>query len=95
VFRGGAHGLGTISPMFGDIQPGGAPLHRHTYEEACVVHEGRGAYTIDGTLAEAGAGEIVLVPAGVPHKFVNTDDGPLRQTAVHAAAKVVIEWLDG
>jgi hypothetical protein len=42
-FRGGAHGLGTISPMCGNIQPGdGAPLRRHTYEEACVVHKGAG-----------------------------------------------------
>jgi mannose-6-phosphate isomerase-like protein (cupin superfamily) len=95
MFHGGAHGLSTISLMLGDVQPGdGAPLHRHTYEELFVVHEGRGAYTIGDTTVEAGPGDIVLIPAGVPHKLRNIGDGPLRHTAVHATDKVVIEWLD-
>ncbi len=95
-FHGGAHGLGTISLMLGDVQPGdGAPLHRHTYEELFVVHEGRGAYTIGETTVEAGPGDLVLIPAGVPHKLRNIGDTLLRHTAVHATDKVVIEWLDG
>jgi mannose-6-phosphate isomerase-like protein (cupin superfamily) len=95
-FHGGEHGLGTISLMLGDVQPGdGAPLHRHTYEELFVVHEGRGAYTIGETTVEAGSGDIVLIPAGVPHKLRNIGETPLRHTAVHQTDRVVIEWLDG
>lgn len=96
LFHGGRHGLPGISLMLGDIRPGeGAALHRHPYDELFVLHEGQGVYTIGGATVAARAGDLVLVPAGVPHAFVNTGDGPLRQTAVHAAAEIVIEWLDG
>jgi mannose-6-phosphate isomerase-like protein (cupin superfamily) len=96
MFHGGRHGLDTVSLMLGDVQPGdGAALHRHSYEEVFVVQEGRGAYTIAGTIVEAGAGDLVLIPAGVPHSFINSGDGPLRHIAVHATGEIAIEWLDG
>ena len=95
LFNGSDHGLGTISLMFGEVQPGASvALHRHTYEEVFVVTEGRGAFTIGETTVHAGPGDIVMVPAGVPHRFVNTGDGPLRQTAVHSAPAIAIEWLE-
>lgn len=95
LFHGREHGLADISLMFGELQPGTGPgLQRHTYEEAPIIHEGCGVLTIGETTVEAGPGDIILVPAGVPHRFVNTGDGPMRQTAVHAAETVAIEWLE-
>ncbi len=95
LFHGNEHGLKTISLMMGEVQPGdGAGLHRHTYEELFIVQAGRGAYTIGGTTVEAGAGDLVIIPAGVPHKFRNIGDDTLRHMAFHAADRVVIEWLD-
>lgn len=89
------HGLETISLMLGEVQPGDGPrLHRHDYEEVFVVAEGRGSFVIGDEEIDAGPGDIVLVPAGVPHRFSNPGDSVLRVTAVHGAATVAIEWLE-
>ncbi len=89
------HGLATISLMLGEIQPGDGPrLHRHDYEEVFVVAEGHGSFVIGDETVEAGPGDVVLVPAGVPHRFSNAGDTLLRVTAVHGAGKVAIEWLE-
>jgi mannose-6-phosphate isomerase-like protein (cupin superfamily) len=42
---------------------------------------------------EAGAGEIVVIPSGVPHRFVNSGDGPLRQIDIHVSPRFSTEWL--
>jgi hypothetical protein len=34
-------------------------------------------------------------PAVVPHKFVNSGTGRLRQTDIHANDRFVTEWLEG
>lgn len=39
------------------------------------------------------AGDIVVVPAGQPHCFVNSGSGPLRQIDVHLSPRYVTEWL--
>lgn len=94
IANGGRHGMASVSMMLAEIQPGeGAPLHRHTYDEAFVVHEGEVTFTIGDAQVRAVAGEIVQVPAGTPHGFVNTGAVVMRQTAVHMAPKVEIEWL--
>ena len=40
-----------------------------------------------------GAGEIVVVPAGQWHGFVNSGEGPLRQLDIHVSASFHTEWL--
>jgi len=95
LFHGGQHGLPTISPMLGEVQPGeGAALHRHPYEELFVLREGQARYARAGVTVEAGVGDLVLIPAHAPHSFINTGAGVLRQTAVHATDNVTTEWLD-
>ena len=34
------------------------------------------------TTAEAGAGEVIVIPAGVPHRWVNHTQAPLIHTGV-------------
>jgi mannose-6-phosphate isomerase-like protein (cupin superfamily) len=81
--------------MFGEVQPGAAvALHRHSYEELFIIQQGRASFTIGETVVEAQAGDIVVIPAGVPHRFRNTGAEPLVQTAVHAAGAIAIEWLE-
>src|SRR5438876_1113382 len=78
-----------------DLLPGqGPPLHRHPYEEVFVVHEGQASYTVGDTTLEVRAGQIVLVPAGMPHKFINSGEGPLRQTIVHPSPHWIEERLE-
>jgi mannose-6-phosphate isomerase-like protein (cupin superfamily) len=50
-------------------------------------------FTVGEQTIEARAGEIVVVPAGTPHKFVSTGAGRLRQISIHPAARMETEWL--
>jgi len=57
----------------------GAPVHTHAREdEYSLVVEGTIGVEIDGHAFEAGPGEIVLKPRGVPHAFWNPTDRPAR-----------------
>ena len=51
-------------------------------------------FTAGDATIEATAGQIVVVPAGTPHKFVNSGTGGLRQTSIHANERMVTEWLE-
>ena len=60
--------------------PGFAPpLHRHTVEdEMFLVLDGRATFFCDGQALTAGAGDFVLLPAGLAHSFLVAPDEPLR-----------------
>jgi len=74
--------------------PGGGPkLHRHPYEEVFMVQEGNATFTAGEETIEVSGGQVV-VPAGVPHKFVNSGTGRLRQLDIHASDRFVTEWLE-
>ena len=79
-----------------DAPPGSGPsLHTHPYEEVIVVQEGHASFTVGDATIEAIAGQIVMVPAGVPHKFVNSGTGPLRQVDIHPSGRMTqTEWLE-
>ena len=95
VFEGYRYGATNISLHLTDLAPGqGPPLHRHPYEEVFVVSEGQATYTIGETTVEVRAGQIVLVPAGMPHKFINSGEGPLRQTSIHPSSHMIEELLE-
>jgi mannose-6-phosphate isomerase-like protein (cupin superfamily) len=93
-FQGHQHGAG-VSFIVVDAPPGGGPrLHRHPYEEVFVVQEGIATFTAGQEVIEASGGQVVVVPAGVPHKFVNSGTGRLRQIDIHASERFVTEWLE-
>src|SRR5215470_7205027 len=94
-FQGYLHGDSNLSIILVDVPPGGGPkLHKHPYEEIFILQEGQATYTIGETTLEAKAGQIAIVPAGVPHKFVNSGSGRLRQVDIHHSARFVTEWLE-
>ena len=83
--EGGRYGLKT-SAYHSQIVPGsGPPEHTHPYAEFFVLHQGGGRYFVGDQAFDAVAGDVVIVPAGTPHRFINTGDEMLRQTAVHEA----------
>jgi quercetin dioxygenase-like cupin family protein len=91
VYHHGAN----ISVIVVNAPPGGGPkLHRHPYEEVFVVQEGHATFTAGGETIEVSGGQVVVVPAGVPHKFVNSGTGWLRQLDIHASDRFVTEWLE-
>jgi quercetin dioxygenase-like cupin family protein len=71
----------------------GPGLHRHPYEETFIVEEGSATFTVDSEAIEAHAGQIIVVPAGAAHRFVNSGDGVLRQVSIHPSDHFVQEWL--
>ena len=93
-FEGYEHGDTGISMIFVDAEPGRGPaLHRHDYDELFIVQEGQATFTAGGREIVAGPGHVVVVPAGQPHGFVNSGDGPLRQIAIHQSPRYETEWL--
>ena len=47
------------------------------------------------TTAEAGAGEVIVIPAGVPHRWVNHTEESLVHTAVFPTDRFALEELEG
>lgn len=84
-----------VSIIFFDGPPGSGPkLHRHPYAEIFIIQEGTATFTVGEATFEAAAGQILIAPAGTPHKFVNSGSGRLRQIDIHANDRFVTEWLE-
>ncbi len=95
LFRGGEHGA-NVSIFVVDFSPGqGPPLHRHPYEEVFVVHEGQARFTAGEETLEARVGQVVVVPAGVSHTFVNASEHRLRVMSIHPRPRIEQENLEG
>jgi mannose-6-phosphate isomerase-like protein (cupin superfamily) len=89
-------GGANVCIIFVDFEPGGGPrLHRHPYEEIFIVLEGQPVFTVGSDTVPARAGQVVIVRPRVPHKFVNSGSGRLRQIDIHASDTFVTEWLEG
>ena len=93
-FQGHHHDVGVSFIVIGAPPGSGQKLHKHPYEEVFVVQEGAVTFTAGEEVIEASAGQVVVVPAGVPHKFVNSGTGRLRQIDIHASERFVTEWLE-
>jgi mannose-6-phosphate isomerase-like protein (cupin superfamily) len=88
------HGSG-LSVIFVDAEPGRGPsLHTHPYEEVLIVLEGRATLDNGDGVREVGAGDVVLIPPGQPHAFVNSGEGRLHQIDVHVSPSFSTEWLE-
>ena len=95
-FEGRLYGGVGVTFILVEASPGRGPrLHRHPYAEVFVVQEGRAVFTVGEETVEAEGGQVLVVPAGVPHRFVNTGDGPLRPFDIHASDRFLTEWLEG
>ena len=93
-FQGAQYADTNVSFLIIDAPPGSGPaLHSHPYEEIFIVQEGQATLTVGDATIEAIGGQIVIVPAGVPHKFVNSGSGPLRQLDIHASRSMITTWL--
>ena len=91
--EGNAHDI-SVCLIVVDFEPGAGPkLHRHPYEEILVVHEGRATFFAGEEMIEATVGQVVVVPAGTPHRFVNPGPERLRLQSVHPRPAFETEWL--
>ena len=88
-FEGYRYGGVDASFFLVDSPPGGgAALHKHPYEEIFVTLEGEATFMVGDDTIEVSAGQIVVAPANVPHKFVNSGSGPLRQVDIHPSGRI-------
>jgi mannose-6-phosphate isomerase-like protein (cupin superfamily) len=91
----GYHHDASVSFIVVEAPSGGGPkLHRHPYEEVFVVQEGSATFTAGEETIEVSGGQVVVVPAGMAHKFVNSGEERLRQVDIHASDRFVTEWLE-
>jgi mannose-6-phosphate isomerase-like protein (cupin superfamily) len=60
-----------------------------------IVLEGSATFTDGVETREVGAGNVVVIPAGEPHAFTNSGEGPLKQIDIHVADAFATEWLEG
>lgn len=72
----------------------GPRLYRHPYAEIFLILEGKATFTAGVDVLEVGGGQVVVVPAGMPHRFVNSGTGRLRQVDIHPSNRFVTEWLE-
>lgn len=61
----------------------GPRLHIHPHDEIFMIRAGGALFTIGGETIEAEAGQILLHPAGLPHKLVNLGPGLFETTSIH------------
>ena len=95
VFDGFQYGDTNISSFLIDAPSGEGPsLHSHPYEEIFVIQAGQAIFTVGDATLEATGGQIVIAPAGVPHKFVNSGKTPLRSINIHPSSRMITEWLE-
>jgi len=84
-----------VSFIWVDMLPGGTiRLHKHPYKEIFIIQEGVATFTVDSTTLEAHAGQIIIVPADMPHKFMNSSDRQLRQIDIHVNKQFITHWLE-
>jgi mannose-6-phosphate isomerase-like protein (cupin superfamily) len=77
------------------MPPGdGVRLHKHPYQEIFIIQEGQVTFTVDSTTLEVDGGHIVIVPPGIPHKFINSGEGHLLQVDIHQSPHIITEWLE-
>jgi mannose-6-phosphate isomerase-like protein (cupin superfamily) len=94
MFRGVDVGA-NISVIVDRSEPGHGPrLHRHTYDETWVIHQGQILFHLGDALHHVGPGDVVIAPPGVPHKFTNEGAEQAALVCIHANPTTVTEWLE-
>jgi quercetin dioxygenase-like cupin family protein len=62
-----------------EVASGGhTPDHTHPFEHENFIIEGKGRVQIDGKWFEVGVGDVVFLPAGSQHTYVNAGDKPFK-----------------
>ena len=78
----------------GQFPPGTGPsLHRHPYDETFILEAGSATFTLGDETVELGEGQIIVVPAGAPHKFVSGEG--FRMVSITPSDHMEQENLEG
>jgi quercetin dioxygenase-like cupin family protein len=91
-FEGRDHGS-SVSFFIGTFEAGTGPsLHLHPYDETFIVEAGSATFTVGDETFELESGQIAVVPANTPHKFVSGEG--FRLISITPAAQMEQENLE-
>lgn len=94
-FQGIEHLDTNVSFIWVDMRPGSTiRLHKHPYEEIFIIQECQATFTVGSATLEARAGQVIIVPADIPHKFMNLSDKQLKQIDIHVSKQFITHWLE-
>ena len=94
-FQGSDMGTGvTVLFYVTDNVDEGPRWHVHPYDEIFIVRKGNALFTIGDKKIEAIAGDILLGPAEIPHKYHNIGPGMLETTDIHLSDRWIQTNLD-
>ena len=82
VLFGPGSGCSAATQFVGEIPPGRAPDHSHTYDEVVLVLEGEGVLHTGAADHPLAPGSCVHLPPGQPHCLENTGRATLRVLGV-------------
>lgn len=71
----------------------GPPLHRHNETEIFRVLEGVYLYEVNGRRFHGKAGDLITVPGGSAHAFVNVGERPARQMVLMLPALDAVRFF--
>jgi mannose-6-phosphate isomerase-like protein (cupin superfamily) len=69
-------------------------MHQHPYKEIFITLEGSATFTIGGNTLEVHAGQVIIASANVPHGFINSGEGRLKQVDIHLSKEFITHWLE-
>jgi quercetin dioxygenase-like cupin family protein len=75
--------------VFNWIAPGALspPPHDHPFDQLALILEGTAAFDIAGSETVVSAGELILIPSGVPHTARVVGDIPVLNVDLFAPAR--------
>ncbi len=69
-------------------------LHYHNCDESVVILEGEGVAEVDGRRFPMKQFDAVYLPAGLPHRFLNQSDKPMKILWIYAASHVTRTFVE-
>ena len=80
----------SVSLFLVHAAPGrGSELHTHPYTETWIVRSGTAEFTVGTEREYAHAGDIVVGPANMPHRFLNVGQEPLELVCIHPCERIL------
>jgi len=88
-------GSDTITSGFTQFQPGASiAMHWHNCDESVAIVEGEAVCEVDGQRFPMKRFDTTFVKAGVPHRFMNESDRPMRILFTYTSVDVTRTFAD-
>ncbi len=97
-FEGSLYGDADVSFFLSDRPPGRDRACTRTLTTRCSssrgIQRGKLTFTVGDATVEVKEGQIVVAPAGTPHRFVNSGAERSRHVDIHTSGRMITTWLE-